>query len=138
MIWGSYFDTKTSEEEKTASYFLTICNFFCCGLAVLFIFRHLDDEGRAQKIYRTAHAADFVSKFDCAGWSGENVSVLFIGPEQRRILVAPNLPEPSLFSQKTSEFLQPLKIPAKFPVVECTPTVNSEEWVKEFVVRARR
>lgn len=133
MLSRNYFGDDVSGEERTASGFLTFSNFVCCGLAAAFISNHLDDESRRQKIYRTAHAADFVSEFDCAGWTSENVSVLFIGPEQRRILVAPHLPEPSMVAQKTSEFLQPLKVPKTFPVVECIPTVNSEQWVKEYI-----
>jgi len=130
MLFGDYFDAKISGHEKAASGFLTVSNFACCGLAALFISNHLDDESRKQKIYRIAHAADFVSKFDCAGWSTKDVSVLFIGPEQRRVLVAPHIPEPDFLSQRTSDFLQPLKVPASFPVVECVSTVNSEGWVK--------
>jgi hypothetical protein len=137
MIFGNYFDAKVSDQEKVASGFLTVSNFACCGLAALFIAHHLDDDSRKQKIYRTAQAADFVSEFDCAGWSSKDVSVLFIGPEQRRILVAPNLPEPSILAQKTAEILQPLKVPDRFPIVECIPTVNSAQWVKEYLVASK-
>lgn len=130
MYFGSYFHEKDSDADKIASVFLTISCGTCCGLAALFIANQLDDNGRAQKIYRTAQATDFVSKFNCSELIGKNVSVLFIGPEQRRVLVAPVLPAPALFAPRTSEFLQPLAVPSEFPVVDCTPSGNLQQWLK--------
>jgi hypothetical protein len=132
LMWrGTYFPEKTTDGERLASGVLTLSNLVCCGLAAIFISYQLDDIGRQQKLYRTAHAADFVSKFSCSGVDDKKFSVLFIGPEQRKILVAPKLPSPSFFGTRSAEFLQALEVPPEFPVVDCVlPSVNLEQWLQ--------
>lgn len=127
---GTYFSKNTPEDEKIASGIFAFSNMINCMLCAIFIYFQLDDVGRQRKIYRTAHAADFVSRFQCSGINSNEFSVLFIGPEQRKVLVAPKLPKPVLFNTKSAEFLQALVIPDKFPTVDCVPSVNFDEWAR--------
>lgn len=133
LMWkGTYFDVEVNETERMASGWLTVSNLVSCALAATFISYQLDEDGRKQKLYRTAHAADFVSQFTCVGIDKAHFSVLFIGPEQRRILIAPKLPEPVLFVNRSPEFLQALKVPKEFPVTECIlPPVDLKSWMQE-------
>ena len=91
----------------------------------------LDGAGRQQKIFRIALAADFVSEFSCSGINNKKFSVLFIGPEQRRVLVVPRIPEPSLLGNGSPEFLQSLNLPAEFPVLDCVPPLTLNQWIEK-------
>lgn len=128
---GTYFPDEMPENERAAGVILVLSIMMNCILCALFIHFHLDEQGRQQKLYRTAHAADFVSKFHCQGIDPDKFSVLFIGPEQRKVLVAPKLPAPVLFGKMSAEFLQALKVPAEFPTLDCVPTVDFEQWSKD-------
>jgi len=133
LMWkGEYFSEKDKEIDRVASCVLTLSNLVSCAMAAIFICYQLDEDGRKQKLYRTAHAADFVSQFTCLGIDKARFSVLFIGPEQRKVLVAPKLPEPILFGARSPEFLQALEVPKKFLVMECIfPSVDIEQWMQE-------
>lgn len=134
MLRGRYFDADASDGAKAASAFLVVSNLVCCSVAAIFISQHLNEESRKQKLYRIALATDFVSQFDCAELSSKTVSVLFIGPEQRRVLVAPLL-EPSMpviFAQPTSQFLTPVTVPSEFPVMNCTPSLSLAPWLEKW------
>lgn len=128
---GTYFSEDMPENERAASGILVFSIMMNCILCAAFIHFHLDEQGRQQKLYRTAHATDFVSTFHCQGIDADKFSVLFIGPEQRKVLVAPKLPAPLLFGKRSAEFLQALMVPAEFPTVDCAPTVNFEQWSKD-------
>jgi len=128
---GSYFSKDTPENEKVTDGFFVFSSMITCLLCAIFIQFQLDDSGRQSKIYRIAHYADFVSKYDCSGIDQNKYSALFIGPEQRKILVAPKLPKANFFGPKRAEFLQPLAIPTTFPILDCRPSVNFQEWEKQ-------
>ncbi len=128
MYKGTYFPPETNSNDKLASGALAVSNVVCCGLAALFINYQLDDTGRQQKLYRIALAADFVSTFRCQGIEESKVSVLFLGPEQRKVVLAQKLSTPVLFGERGPEFLRPLKVPSEFPIVDCVPTVSGAVW----------
>lgn len=82
-----------------------------------------DDAGRKQRIYRIAHATDISSKFSCRDIDMEQNAVLFIGPEQKKVMVVPKIKEdPTLGNQgKEASFFREIKIPDKFTITECIP-----------------
>lgn len=122
--WKGMFDGGDGDISPVAA-ILAFSNVFVSLLGLGFIHTHLSEAGRPQRLYRIAHATDFSSTFRCLGIDERTHSVLFIGPEQRRVLIAPKLPEqlpgphPAVFEQ--------VKIPAEFPVVDCVPTLNFQE-----------
>lgn len=109
------------------SAFLTVI----CGLSALLITKQLDEEGRHQKIYRIAHATDFSAKFHCKGVDQERYSVLFIGPDQKKVLIAPLISQPSIFLTKRANVLDKVDIPSAFPVKECVPSIEFDDWERE-------
>lgn len=131
MLRGTQWDERTGEGEKFALFVIALMSLFVCGIGAAFISAQLDEGGRRQKLYRIAHATDFSGTFRCAGVDDRAYSVLFIGPDQRRALVAPKVPPPSLFGQRTHEFLRSLRYPGEFPVVECVPSVDAARWAAE-------
>lgn len=70
--------------------------------------------------YRIAQKTDFVSSFNCIGIDQKVSNVLFIGPEQKRILVAPKITsEPKNHLDITA----PVKVPDNFYLGDCLPQV---------------
>jgi len=128
---GTYFPERTEDAEKVATVILMLSSMVICSVSAIAVYSQLDENGRKQKLYRTAHATDFVSKFNCLGIDQGKYSVLFLGPEQRRVLVAPHLPEASLFQRPSPEFLQKLTVPSNFPIVDCQPAMTLEQWEQQ-------
>jgi hypothetical protein len=123
MIWGTILDD-SDELEKVSFGFRAVAAFLASGLAALFIHSQLTDAAIKAKLYRIAHSSDFVSKFNCERIDSEKFDVLFIGPEQRRVLVAPKIPPEDIFFNMRKQppaILLPVKIPDYFPVMECSP-----------------
>lgn len=124
---GNYFDETTPAEEKIAR--VTTIAMVALSLLLSAIFIHArihDKDSRLQIIYRTAHSSDFSASFRCQGIDQEVQSVLFIGPEQKRILVAPRIQEQIFFTDKKADVLRSVSIPTDFPLVDCIPPVYSE------------
>lgn len=128
IAWsGNYFDDNTPSGEKIARV-ITIAT-VALSLSVSAIFIHArihDKDSRLQIIYRTAHNSDFSANFRCQGIDQEAQSVLFIGPEQRRILIAPKIQEEIFFTEKKADILRRVSIPTDFPLVDCIPSLHSE------------
>lgn len=133
IVCGGYFSQEDSDEEKISSSILVFSNFINCALCALFIHYHLDDVGRKHKIYLIAHTADFSSKFHCQGIDENKFSVLFIGPEQKKVLVAPKIPKASFFNSKGAGFLQALAIPTEFPILDCTSSMDFNRWKNDLL-----
>jgi hypothetical protein len=122
MIWGTILDDK-DELEKIALGIRVVAAFVASGLAAIFIHAQLAGTAISAKLYRIAHSSDFVSKFNCEHIDSEKFDVLFIGPEQRRVLVAPKIPPEDVFfnlRKQQPAILLPVKIPDYFPVMECS------------------
>ncbi|WP_454903634.1 hypothetical protein [Variovorax gossypii] len=123
MFWGSVLSDK-DDIEKLGLGTRVFAAAVSSGLALLLILTQLDDAGIKAKIYRVAHKADFVSSFNCEKTDPEQFSVLFIGPEQRRVLLAPKIQSDTNFLNERDqppELMQPVKIPTYFQVMDCSP-----------------
>ncbi len=75
----------------------------------------LSDKQLTQKIYLIAQALDFNSRHDCINIPGES-PVIFLGPTQQRVLVAPEAFEPFDF---TTFFTAHVKVPDHFERAHC-------------------
>lgn len=103
---------------------------FAAGM-LIFIHKWVSTDGSASmrqvQIYRLAHLLDFNSQHHCANLVGtpfEQSKVLYIGPEQRRVLVDPVGVETKtlrdFMSADTNRFINVPK-PADLPLIECFP-----------------
>lgn len=123
MIWGTILEGK-DDIEKIALGIRVFAALVASGLAAIFVHAQLADAAISAKLYRIAHSSDFVSKFNCEHIESEKYDVLFIGPEQRRVLVAPKIPPEDIFfnpRRQQPTILLPVNIPVYFPVMECSP-----------------
>ena len=76
------------------------------------------DQRRASNIYQIALATDFNKRSHCVGVPPDSEGVAFIGPDQRRAIVAPRKVEvPGRGGFST--LIPQLQIPPSFPIVEC-------------------
>jgi hypothetical protein len=92
-----------------------------CGLGAFFIGTCFSDTRRPEILYRVAHLADFNSTFNCQNIDPTKESVVFLGPEQRRVIVAKNIEEPFLLAERNADILKSVDIPQQFSVLECSP-----------------
>lgn len=111
-----------SEPEGAIGAFV-ICVMTC--ISAFCVHQWFSDAARREQIlYRVAHMTDFSSKFNCAGVDPEKFQVLFVGPEQRRISVAPIIPETILFfGKRPPRLLQNVTLPDKrsLELRDCLP-----------------
>lgn len=127
MWTGNYFDKHTSAEEKTARVITIAMVALTLLISAIFIHARIHNkESRLQIIYRIAHSSDFSSSFRCQGINEEIQSVVFIGPEQRRVLVAPKIEEPGIYLDKKADVLRNVNIPKEFPLMDCIAPQYSE------------
>jgi len=123
IICGNRFDGM-GEFEKLAHgtrVFAAVCS---SGLALFVIGAQLSDAGIKAKLYRIAHKADFVGSFNCQGIDADRFAALFIGPEQRRVLLAERIPDDKDFlnaKDQQPELMRPVSIPTYFPIMDCSP-----------------
>ncbi len=102
------------------------------AIFLLTVILRLGDQERKEFLYRFAHQSDFVSKFNCEGVGSGEIVGLFIGPEQHRILLAPVIKESPINYEKSPELFRPVKIPERFPVVECiSPRIEIVDWLAD-------
>lgn len=76
------------------------------------------DQRRESNLYQIALAMDFNKRSHCAGVPLDSEGVVFIGPDQRRAIVAPRKVEIPSRGGFSSLFPQ-IQIPRNFPIVEC-------------------
>jgi hypothetical protein len=119
MYGGAVFDEKTEEVKKLRAVSVAFAVVISCGVSAGFAYVHLKENFRQQKLYRLAHMTDFSGSFRCEGIDAEASSVLFIGPEQRRVLVAPKLPTDQIQDERQPQLLQQVAIPSEFEVRDC-------------------
>lgn len=90
-----------------------------CGLAAAFVHVQLnDDDRRMATFYRIALASDFSGRFQCSGVAQDDMVGLFIGPEQRRIMLARKLDEPTQ-PHGSTPMLPRSVVPPDFLIVDC-------------------
>lgn len=95
------------------------------GIACIAISETLTEKRIPQIITRVAHKTDFISAFYCPPITPAYGDGLFLGPDHRRLLVAPRPDAPSNSKTLLSELLSPTKLPGnmKFgPVLKPDPT----------------
>jgi peptidoglycan/LPS O-acetylase OafA/YrhL len=128
IMWaGNYFDEHTPAEEKTARVITIAMVALALLISATFIHARIHNkESRLQIIYRIAHSSDFSSSFRCQGINEEIQSVVFIGPEQRRVLVAPKIEEPGTYLDKKADVLRNVNIPKEFYLMDCITPQYSE------------
>lgn len=128
IVWtGNYFDENTPAGEKIARVITIATVALSLLISATFIHARIHDkDSRLQIIYRTAHSSDFSASFRCQGIDQEAQSVLFIGPEQKRVLVAPRIQEQIFATNKKADVLRSVSIPTNFPLVDCIPPLYSE------------
>jgi hypothetical protein len=106
------------------------------GLLLFFDLARLGNQERAQLLYRVAQASDFVAAFRCQGVESKGLTGLFIGPEQRRVLLAPVIEDPDFLLKDVPGLFKPVKIPEEFPIVECVaPAVDLSQWRRDYLGR---
>lgn len=106
------------------------------GLLLFFDLARLGDQERAQLLYRVAQASDFVATFRCQGVESKGLTALFIGPEQRRVLLAPVIEDTDFLLKDVPGLFKPVKIPAELPIVECVaPAVDLSQWRRDYLGR---
>ncbi|MFC6298932.1 hypothetical protein GNF76_27680 [Pseudomonas sp. CCM 7893] len=115
---GRFFDSDSSAEEKWGIYVPTMAAMIACGIGWIFIYSNLSPERRAEILYRIAHMTDFNETFRCVGIDDQKYSAVFLGPEQRRVLVAPKLEE--FWLEKKAYVLRRVDVPESFSVLECS------------------
>ena len=76
-----------------------------------------DKKAINQILYRVAHETDFVGSFVCPPASSAASKGLFLGPDQRRMLVAPKIR-----SHEGDTLFSPVDLPKGFEVLECAPS----------------
>ncbi|WP_440191828.1 hypothetical protein [Bordetella sp.] len=113
-----------SHTEKLSKWMRLGAILLSSSLAALSIYLHLNEQGIRFKLYRIAQATDFVSSFECQGIDSRMYNALFIGPEQRRVLIAPKLLQNFVPGQSTEymDITQPVEIPARLQELECVPS----------------
>lgn len=127
MFFGSVLDDK-EDIVKVVLGVWAWAAFASSGLACLLICGQLSDVGIKAKLYRVAHKSDFVGNFNCQGIDSKRFAALFIGPEQRRVLLAEKIPNDTwIFNEKVQqpELMRPVSIPAFFPIMDCSPSFPS-------------
>lgn len=108
---------------------------FALGLSVLIGIARTGAEARAQFLYHVSQDTDFVSRFACQGIDSTGVVGLFIGPDQRRVLLAPEIHDSELFNMDAPRLFKPVKIPKTFLVLDCVaPSIDVKEWRLENVI----
>ncbi|WP_426105443.1 hypothetical protein [Massilia sp. TSP1-1-2] len=76
------------------------------------------DVRRQSNIYRIALAMDFNKRSNCEGVPAASEGVVFIGPDQKRAIVAP--PRVDILSRGGFSSLVPqVQVPTEFQIVEC-------------------
>ena len=89
------------------------------GFSARWVGTDFSDELWQKKVYRLAHVLDFNTKYPCANLR-QDLSVVFIGPEQSRVMVDTGRVQTS--DMKTfvdAEASENIMVPAHFPVVPC-------------------
>ena len=105
---------------ETAEFARSLAIVLSCGLSAMIIqFQLNDDEWRRATIYRIAQSSDFSGSFRCSGVSEEGMVGLFIGPEQRRIMLAKKIDEPEMPAEKDPRLLPKLAERPTFLTVDC-------------------
>lgn len=91
---------------------------------------HLSEDRRQGKIYMVALATDFNTNFHCAEFNSFGLAGLFIGPDQREVMVARIYEED--VDPKNPFKVGMKKPPEQFPKLRCTPPpVKLDEWKRE-------
>lgn len=114
---GRFFDSNSSTGEKWGVVVPTMAALIASGIGWAFIHSNLSPERRSEILYRTSHMTDFNDTFRCAGIDDRKYSAVFLGPEQRRVLLAPKLEEFSL--EKRAYVLKRVEVPHSFSVFDC-------------------
>jgi len=100
-----------------------------CLFGSVYIDHEFTDSGRRHKLYVIALSSDFNSAFSCRGIDANGVVALFIGPDQKRILLAPALPDWKSFKHGGNFTFDTVNIPSEFPVVDClSPPIDISKW----------
>ncbi|MGY0790861.1 hypothetical protein ACW7BJ_15965 [Azospirillum argentinense] len=107
------------KNEQTASMAIAITSVFASGVSLVASNAHLSDSMRREKVYKIAHSTDFNGTFNCEGIDDSIYSVLFIGPEQRKILIAPKLIPQNPFERPQAEIFRRVEVPHRFSIKEC-------------------
>lgn len=98
--------------------------FLILSLVILLSFtrwvnKDFSDEAWPAKVYRLAHTLDFNSKYQCTNLR-ENLSVVFLGPEQARVLVdVNNAQTDDIESFVDGRISSQVEIPQQFHVLPC-------------------
>ena len=79
-------------------------------------FQMFDPAQRANNIYQVARAMDFNSSFECSGAMPGSDGVAFVGPDQRRGIVAPKL---TVVHERADSMFKAVAIPKNFAVTDC-------------------
>lgn len=123
MAWGTVLEGK-DEMAKIGLGVRVFAALVSSGLAWCLIHFQLNDAGLSAKLYRIAHKSDFVGSFNCKSIDPQIFDVLFIGPEQRRVLAAPKIQGDTNFTdeqEQQPELMRPVSIPNYFSVTDCSP-----------------
>lgn len=111
---------KGEATKESADFARSLAIVLSCGLSAMIIQGQLsDDELRCAMLYRIAQSSDFSASFRCLDVPEEGMVGLFIGPEQRRIMLAKKIDKPEVIRGKAPKLFPKLTEPHKFLIVDC-------------------
>lgn len=132
FLWV-YHARSSDDESAPLQWMWLVC---ALGFAILWLIAaaRLGDDQRKQFLYRLSQEADFVASFRCDGVDEQGVVGLFIGPEQRRVLLAPIIKDSGFSFRNMPRLFKPVTIPSEFPIVECAaPKTDMSRWRRNHV-----
>ncbi len=119
-------------EEK-----IVACAVFLASLiGAIYLHFQLGESNRREILYIVARTSDFNSDFGCDGIDTSGTVGLFIGPDQRKVLLAPEYVGGNTASKLLAVPKQ--RIPDRYPVFDCAPlNVPLDEWRKKYGVETK-
>ncbi len=122
--------------KDTETVAILISVLFSAVVGIFYVNGQLNEEAIRRKIYMIALSTDFNSKFECAEFDSYGMVGLFVGPDQSKVLLAPEYEEP--WNPKKPFLIGMRAYPDRFPVLACAPLPPKlEDWKARYKVKAR-
>lgn len=116
-----YFFFSHDENSSVHTWVFSFSGIVISGIALLFIYFTFEPGQLDRRAYLVARTTDFYSKVNCPGLKITG-SVVFLGPEQRRVLVDktadPHLSLTQALTAKSNDFTK-IELPSSFPIYIC-------------------
>lgn len=125
FVWSvvafSYFFFADQEDASMSTWIFSVSGIVISGVALMFIYHNFEEGQLDRRAYLIARTADFYSKANCPGVKITG-AVVFLGPEQRRVLVDatadPKLSLTQALTAKNDDFVK-VEQPSSFSIYLC-------------------